>query len=278
MHNSNQRYVLQPRSESLFSDFEPDSTPRYGIGVGVACLMLTAVCLFLVGVSGASQTYLNVQGIAVVIGGTLISALVQCSWRDLFDVITVLRRTTEYTSEDVGDRVRLMLTLSREVKESGILALEDLSLKVSDRFLKLGLTAVVDGYQYEDIRKILSNEIEIKEAQTIQAIHTLESMASFAPAMGLIGTIIGLIEMLSVLQTPDAVGPAMALALVSTLYGSLLANVFLFPLAGRLKNRLQKDVMIKRTTLEGLLSIRRLENPQVLEQRMQSFSHIASGE
>ncbi len=278
MHNPNQRYILQPRAEALFSDFEQDSPPRYGVGVGVASLILIAVLLFLVGVSGSSQTYLNVQGIGVVIGGTLISALVQCSWRDLVDVITVLRRTTEYTSEDVGDRVRLMLSFSRRVQESGILALEDVSWKVSDRFLRLGLTAVVDGYQYEDIRKILSNEIEIKEAQTIQAIHTLESMASFAPAMGLIGTIIGLIEMLSMLQTPDAVGPAMALALVSTLYGSVLANVFLFPLAGRLKNCLQKDVMIKRTTLEGLLSITRLENPQVLEQRMQSFSQIASGE
>jgi chemotaxis protein MotA len=278
MFKSERPYKLRPRTEFPLFEEEARFEGRVGMAAGIAGLMLIAVLVYLGSSSGTPSTYLNLPGIAVVIGGTLMSAFVQCSWRGLGETLSVIKGTRESTSADIMERVHLMLSFSRKSKDSGILALEDAAFGEPDRFLRLGLTAVVDGYEYEDIRKILFNEIEIGEAKTMQAIHTLESMASFAPAMGLIGTIIGLIDMLSMLQTPNAVGPAMAMALVSTLYGAVVANVFLFPLAGRLKNCLQKESMIKRITLEGLLSISRLENPQVLEQRMQSFSQAVSGD
>ena len=254
-----------------------DAPSGFGMGIGVAGLVLVAFIIFLACLSEATATYFNVQGLIVVLGGTSLSVLMQCSWRDLKDVRNVIGKSRGLTHEDLLKRLHRMISLSRRVKECGILELQEESLQESDRFLKMGLAAVVDGYAYDDIRKILTTEIEVSNAQSGRVIHILESMASFAPAMGLIGTVIGLIEMLSVLQTPSAVGPSMAMALVSTLYGSVLANVILFPLAGRLKHAAQKSEIHKRIALEGLLSISKLENPLVLEQRLESFYHIASG-
>lgn len=271
MFDSQSRYQLR-----TIEDLS-ESPGSFGIGIGVASLVLVAFLIFLASLSAVTSTYLNIQGLIIVLGGTSLSVLMQCSWRDLRDVRNVLRSMRGLSNEDLLKRLHRMVALSRRVKEFGILELQDEALQEGDRFLKIGLSAVVDGYAYEDIKNILTNEIEISNAQNGRVIHILESMASFAPAMGLIGTVIGLIEMLSVLQTPAAVGPSMAMALVSTLYGSVLANVILFPLAGRLKHSVQKSEIHKRIALEGLLSISELENPLVLEQRLESFSHVASG-
>lgn len=271
MFDSQERYKLRAIDEAS------DLPSGFGIGIGFAGLMLVAFLIFLASLSKAGSAYFNIQGLVIVLGGTSVSVLLQCSLRDLRDVRHILSISRGLTNEDLLKRLHRMVALSRRVKEFGILELQEEVLKESDRFLKMGLSAVVDGYAYDDIKKILTNEIEISNAQSGRVIHILESMASFAPAMGLIGTVIGLIEMLSVLQTPSAVGPSMAMALVSTLYGSVLANVILFPLAGRLKHSAQKTEILKHITLEGLLSISKLENPLVLEQRLESFSHIASG-
>lgn len=271
MLDSQNRYKLRA------IDDVSKSPSEFGIGIGVASLVLVTFIVFLAFLSKTTATYFNLQGLIVVLGGTSLSVLMQCSWRDLRDVRNVLGSSRGLTNEDLLKRLHGMIALSRRVKESGILELQEDALQESDRFLKMGLSAVVDGYAYDDIRKILTTEIEVSNAQSDRVINILESMASFAPAMGLIGTVIGLIEMLSVLQTPSAVGPSMAMALVSTLYGSVLANVILFPLAGRLKHAAQKSEIHKRIALEGLLSISKLENPLILEQRLESFSHIAAG-
>jgi chemotaxis protein MotA len=135
----------------------------------------------------------------------------------------------------------------------------------------LGLELTVDGQSAEEISRILQREMRTSNDQAWRSVQVWETMGNFAPAMGLIGTLIGLIHMLGSLQDASAVGPAMSLALVATLYGSVAANLFFFPMSGKLRVVAQEREFSKDITLEGLTSVARLENPMMLEQRLQSF-------
>jgi chemotaxis protein MotA len=169
-----------------------------------------------------------------------------------------------------------LITLSRRVKEQGVLILEDESAMVMDPFLRLGLELTVDGQSPDEIRRILKNEMRTSNDQAWRSVQVWETMGNFAPAMGLIGTLIGLIHMLSSLQDAAAVGPAMSLALVATLYGSVAANLLFFPMAGKLRIVAQERELAKDITLEGLISVARSESPLLLEQRLQSFISVAA--
>jgi chemotaxis protein MotA len=138
------------------------------------------------------------------------------------------------------------------------------------------LNLVVDGQAIDDIKRILTTEMRSSTEQAWRSVQVWETMGNFAPAMGLIGTLIGLIQMLGSLQDAGTVGPSMAMALVATLYGSVSANLFFFPMAGKLRILAQEREQCKSITLEGLMSIARLENPMMLDQRLQSFAALAA--
>jgi chemotaxis protein MotA len=179
-------------------------------------------------------------------------------------------------SEAPTDRISYLVDLSRRVKEQGVLILEQEASLTADPFLRLGLELTVDGQAPDEIARILQREMRTSNDQAWRSVQVWETMGNFAPAMGLIGTLIGLIHMLGSLQDASAVGPAMSLALVATLYGSVAANLFFFPLSGKLRVVAQEREFSKDITLEGLLSVARLENPLMLEQRLQSFVTIAA--
>jgi chemotaxis protein MotA len=168
-----------------------------------------------------------------------------------------------------------LVHLSRRVKDEGMLVLEDEAVAATDSFLRLGLELTVDGQSPEDIRRILKNEMRTSSDQAWRTVQVWETMGNFAPAMGLIGTLIGLIQMLGSLQDAATIGPSMSLALVATLYGSVSANLFFFPLAGKLRVIAQEREQTKEITVEGLLSVARAESPIMLEQRLQSFTSVA---
>jgi chemotaxis protein MotA len=173
--------------------------------------------------------------------------------------------------EQPAHRITYLLELSRRVKERGVLILEQESSRTADPFLRLGLDLTVDGQNPEEIARILQREMRTSNDQAWRSVQVWETMGNFAPAMGLIGTLIGLIHMLGSLQDASTVGPAMSLALVATLYGSVAANLFFFPMAGKLRVVGQEREFSKEITLEGLLSVARSESPLMLEQRLQSF-------
>jgi len=129
----------------------------------------------------------------------------------------------------------------------------------------------VDGQSPDDIRRILDNEISASFENGSRSVAVFETMGGYAPAMGLIGTLIGLVQMLEALGDASTVGPAMSVALLTTLYGAILANMFLLPVAGKLNNRIREEILIKQITVDGLMSVARDENPIMLEQRLQSY-------
>jgi chemotaxis protein MotA len=236
--------------------------------------LLAAVIVVVAGVSISSQPsrFFNLEGLLIVFGGTIASTLIQYSIVDLKGALAALRQAMSTTSQSPGERVDYLLELSQRVKQGGILVLEDAAEQEPDDFLRLGLMAIVDGRRVDDLKRILKTEMESSRDRAWRSVQVWETMGNFAPAMGLIGTLLGLIQMLGSLHDTATIGTSMAMALVATLYGSVGANLFFFPIAGKLKVISEEREECKNITLEGLLSISRLENPMMLAQRLQSFA------
>ena len=239
---------------------------------GIAILSILASGVL---TSDTPLRFLNLEGFLIVLGGTLASTLIQFSLADLRGAFQAIGDAFGTELATPNERMGQLLELSRRVKEQGILILEDEAQGEHDDFMRLGLMLIVDGRPFDDARRILRNEMEVSSNRTWRSVQVWETMGNFAPAMGLIGTLFGLIGMLGALQDAATVGPAMSMALVATLYGSVAANLCFFPIAGKLRVCAQEREQCMSITLEGLLSIARLENPVMLEQRLQSFASIA---
>ena len=241
------------------------------IGISISIGLVVLGALF----GGNPLTFVSVEGVLLVLGGTFASTLIQFSTKDIRNAVQAARSVLFLPSEAPTDRISYLVDLSRRVKDLGVLILESEASRVADPFLRLGLELTVDGQPPEEISRILQREMRTSNDQSWRSVQVWETMGNFAPAMGLIGTLIGLIHMLGSLQDASAVGPAMSLALVATLYGSVAANLFFFPISGKLRIVAQEREFSKDITLEGLLSVARLENPLMLEQRLQSFVTMA---
>lgn len=268
--------------EHPYTSFSMSAAParrRGGSSINGSLLVgLTAACVvLLIGllVSDRPLQFLNIEGLLIVFGGTIASTLIQFSFLDLQNAAMAARAALVATRSTAQERMDVLMELSHRVKQQGILVLEEEAQGETDEFLRLGLMLVVDGRTIDDIKRILRTEMESCREREWRSVQVWETMGNYAPAMGLIGTLLGLIQMLGAMNDTAAMGTSMAMALVATLYGSVGANLFFFPIAGKLRVISQEREQCKSVTLEGLLSMARLENPVMLEQRLQSFASMA---
>jgi chemotaxis protein MotA len=225
--------------------------------------------------AGNSTGFASIGGVFIVVGGTLGATFVQfCSadmkyaWRSFLGILTVRRFVPI-------DRMRYLVTLGHTIKRNGLIVLDREAEKTPDQFLKLALQLAVDGQSEHEIRRMLNIEMRAASERSWHAVSVFETMGNFAPAMGLIGTLIGLIQMLGSLDDPTTVGPAMAVALTTTLYGAVLANLIFLPVAGKLRNYIDQQNALKSITIEGVVSLAREENPVIIEQRLKGFLPLA---
>ncbi|NLU09524.1 MAG: motility protein A, partial [Tepidanaerobacter acetatoxydans] len=177
---------------------------------------------------------------------------------------------------DAGDVIRTIISLAETARREGLLALEDAAYQLKDDFMQKGILLIVDGTDPELVKNIMETELAFLEERHSEGQGMLETMGALAPAFGLIGTIIGLINMLKNLDNPELIGPGMAVALVTTFYGSLVANLFFIPMAGKLKVRSREEILIKEVMIEGMLSIQAGENPRIIEEKLKAFLSPAS--
>lgn len=169
------------------------------------------------------------------------------------------------------ETIRTIIDLSNVARKEGLLALEEAANGVEDEFLKKGILLIVDGTDPELVRSILETELNCIEDRHNDVIGFWDKLGAMGPAWGMIGTLIGLINMLKSLNDPDSIGPNMAVALVTTFYGSVLANWICIPVVNKLKVKNAGEVMMKEVMVEGLLSIQAGENPRVIEEKLKSF-------
>lgn len=208
----------------------------------------------------------------ITFGGAFSSALMMsASLREYWSNLKTFKLIFKLIPSNEEETIKSIISLSNVARKEGLLALEEAASDIDDEFLKKGVLLIVDGTDPELVRSIMETELNCIEDRHSNVIGFWDSLGAMGPAWGMIGTLIGLINMLQVLDDPDAIGPNMAVALITTLYGSLLANWICKPVATKLRSNNAKEIMIKEVMVEGLLSIQAGENPRVIEEKLKSF-------
>ena len=167
--------------------------------------------------------------------------------------------------------IEIFAELAKKARREGLLGLEDDIDRLDDPFFAKGIQMMVDAIDPEVIRNILDTDIDYTAGRHEENVGVIKSWAALAPAFGMIGTLIGLIQMLANLDDPSALGPGMAVALITTFYGAVLANFILIPIAGKLEKRSADEVLIKSLILEGIIGIQSGLNPRILEEKLKAF-------
>lgn len=219
----------------------------------------------------ALGNFIDPASILITIGGTFASVLAMYSMNDYISGLKSITLAIKGVKNNENETISNIINLSNVARKEGLLALEDAASGIEDKFLKKGILLVVDGTDPDLVRAILETELTCIEGRHKKYIAFWENIAAMGPAWGMIGTLIGLINMLYNMEDSSSIGPSMATALVTTFYGSLIANWICTPIANKLKTNNEKEVMMKEVTIEGLLSIQAGENPRVIEEKLKSF-------
>ena len=215
--------------------------------------------------------FIHVPSILIVLGGTFAATLINYPLQSVLAVSKILKNVFMEKSKDPNEIIKILVDLAETARREGLLALEDTAYQMDDDFLKKGILLIVDGTDPELVRTILETELAFLEDRHRTGQSIFETMGALAPAFGMIGTLIGLIQMLKNLQDPDAIGPGMAVALITTFYGALLSNFVFVPIAGKLKVRSNEEILLKEVMVEGMLSIQAGENPRIIEEKLKAF-------
>lgn len=216
-------------------------------------------------------SFMDVPSVIITLGGSVSGVLGANKLPDFISGLKGFTLIFKGGKSDPSDVIKNIIDLSNIARKEGLLALEEAANGIEDEFLKKGIMLVVDGTDPELVRGILDTDLTCIEARHKKVIAFWEKWAELGPAWGMIGTLIGLVNMLNNLEDASTIGPAMAVALLTTLYGSLIANWLCNPVASKLSVNNTLEMMIKEVTVEGLLSIQAGENPRVIEEKLKSF-------
>ncbi len=220
----------------------------------------------------AMGNFIDVPSVIITIGGSLSSVLACNKMADFTNGLKgVSLAIKEPPVTSVAETITTVINLANVSRKEGILALEEAANGIEDEFMKKGIGLVVDGTDPELVRGILETELSCIEARHKKVTDMWEKWGEMGPAWGMIGTLVGLVNMLQNLTDSSTIGPNMAVALLTTLYGSLIANWLAGPVATKLKANTAIEVMMKEIIVEGLLSIQAGENPRVIEEKLKSF-------
>ncbi len=241
------------------------STP-IGLGLGFA-LIFAAIFL-----GGNWLTFVDIPSILIVVGGTIAALLVAYSIDELKVVVPGLQGLLKFNPPDLNQYVELFSELSRTARREGLLALDRRLAEVEDEFIRFGLEMAVDGIEEQEIAEMLQVRMteEFRPIQLFAKI--MNSAGTFAPSFGMIGTLIGLVQMMQNLTDPTQIGAGMAVAMLTTLYGAVLANLVFLPLANKIKVQLAQLQKAREMTRVGILSIVRGDSPSMIEKRLQMLA------
>jgi chemotaxis protein MotA len=237
------------------------------VGV-ISAFGLVLMAIFM---GGGLNIFINVPALMIVVGGTLGVTMINYPLKEVLGVLKVVRKALFSRTIAVKELIERFINFANKTRREGILALESELKGVQDEFLKKGVQLSIDGLEPQEIKDILDTEIDFIKSRHNLGAEVFTTMGTFAPAMGMIGTLIGLVQMLQSMDDPSTIGPAMAVALLTTFYGSIMANILFMPVAGKLKTRSKEEMLSKEMTIQGILSLSNGDNPRVLEQKLLAF-------
>ena len=220
---------------------------------------------------GGAGMFFNIPGVMIVVGGMVSATLIHFSLGRVLKIFALAKKTLFNQLRPEQEIVQRMVDYAAISRRDGALALEQQMAETSDPFLIKGLQMLIDGQDEDTIHQQLSIEVQYLQERHENGKKILEFMGGSAPAFGMIGTLIGLVQMLQSLDSPDSIGLGMATALITTFYGALLANLVFLPLAGKLGLRSKKETLQKEMVTEGVLAIARGESPTAVRERMHAY-------
>jgi chemotaxis protein MotA len=220
---------------------------------------------------GSIAIFINVPSMILVLGGTIASTLINFPLGDVLGVFNTAKNSFIQRLSPPESLIEKLVEFATVARREGILALESHAAEANDSFLQKSVQLAIDGTAPELIKDILTTEIAFTEDRHAMGQSVVSAMALYAPAFGMIGTLVGLVQMLTSMDDPSQIGVGMAVALLTTLYGALLANVILLPLVGKLKVRTATELLQKEIIIEGILSIQSGDNPRIVEQKLKAF-------
>lgn len=237
--------------------------------IGILCGFSCIIVAITAGTSAA--IFIHIPSMMITIGGMLSATLIHFSLSHLVRIVPVIKKTVFCKLPSMQELIQDMVNYSAISRRDGALALEQQVAGVNDPFLVKSLQMVVDGQDEQAIERALLNEIQYLQERHQSGKKMLEFMGASAPAFGMIGTLIGLVAMLTSLDDPKNIGQGMAVALITTFYGALLANLVFIPLAGKLGIRSKQETLMRQMIVEGVIGIANGQSPTEVRERMQAF-------
>jgi chemotaxis protein MotA len=220
---------------------------------------------------GDIMAFVDIPSIFIVLGGTFGATMVANPIERSKMAGTILKRAFISEQIDLIGLIQTLVSFAEKARREGLLALEEDAGQLDDEFMRKSIQLVVDGTDPELVKSILDTDIGLLEERHAANKGFFDSIAELGPAFGMLGTLIGLIQMLGNLNDPSALGPGMAVALVTTFYGSILANMFAIPLGKKLIQCSNSEVLARELMVEGILSIQAGENPRIVEEKLKVF-------
>ena len=221
--------------------------------------------------AAALRNFWDSTSVLITFGGAFAATLASGSIKDFVGGLKSITKAFTLQVVEEEKTITEILNLANVARKEGLLSLEEAANGLEDEFLKKGIMLVVDGTDPELVRAIMETELDCIEMRHKKNVNFWETLASMGPAWGMIGTLVGLVNMLKKLSDPSALGPQMAVALITTFYGSVLANWLATPISNKLKANNEAEYRIKVIMIEGLLSIQAGENPRVIAEKLKSF-------
>lgn len=218
---------------------------------------------------GSIMVFINVPSLLIVILGTLMVVLMKFNLGQCFGAIKVALKAFMFKMDKMEELIPSIVELADVARKGGLLALE--GKEVSNEFLKDGIKMLVDGHDGEVVKDVLVKDMRQATERHAWGAKVFTAMGDVAPAMGMIGTLVGLVQMLSAMDDPKAIGPAMAVALLTTLYGAIMANMFAIPIADKLDLRKTEEGRLKSMVIDALMAIQAGQNPRVIESMLKTY-------
>ena len=233
-----------------------------GIGLVVGSIMMGG---------GGIMPFVNIPSLMITVGGAFAALMINFPLRSVLGVFGIVKHCFSTKLPDAQETIEQFGELGAVARRDGLLAMENNLPDISDKFMVRGLEMVIGGSSKEDIQSILETEVAYLEERHQTGKKILDALAAAAPAFGMIGTLIGLVQMLRTLDDPSQIGGGMATALLTTLYGAVVANMFCIPLAGKLEQRNKEEMLIRELMIMGIISLLEGQTPRVIQERLMAF-------
>lgn len=232
----------------------------------IGALGLIIASMFLTGEVG---TFINPPSLLIVVGGTLFAVMAKFNLGQYFGAFKIAAKSFSVKRQDPTELIEEVVALSDAARKGGLLSLE--GKEVSNDFMGKGIQLLVDGHDPEVVKAMLRKDTNLAEERHRDGASIFYALGDVAPAMGMVGTLIGLVAMLANMEDPKAIGPAMAIALLTTLYGTLLANVVFIPIGDKLRLRAAEETLTKNMIIDALLAIQSGQNPRVIDTLLRTY-------